>query len=168
VGHPTPHALSPAREAGTDWHADRVPEHHELIRPARPEDAEGVWPLVREFATSFTPDRTAFEATWHQTVAAAHTLVLVAETVDGDIVGYLLGHSHRTFFANGPVAWVEELMVEHRHRRSGVGRRLMEHAEDWARSTGAAYLALASRRAGHFYLALGYEDSAVFYKHTLR
>jgi GNAT superfamily N-acetyltransferase len=145
-----------------------VPEHHELIRPARPEDAEGVWPLVREFATSFTPERTAFDATWQQTLAATHTLVLVAETVDGDIIGYLLGNSHRTFFANGPVAWIEELMVEPGHRRSGVGRRLMEHAEDWARSHDAAYIALASRRAGHFYLALGYEDSAVFYKHTLR
>jgi len=32
---------------------------------------------------------------------------------------------------------------------------------------GAAYLALASRRAGLFYLALGYEDSAVFYKKAL-
>jgi GNAT superfamily N-acetyltransferase len=66
------------------------------------------------------------------------------------------------------VAWVEELMVERTHRRTGVGRRLVEHAEDWARSTDAAYLALASRRAGGFYLALGYEDSAVFYKRTLR
>jgi GNAT superfamily N-acetyltransferase len=101
-------------------------------------------------------------------MVSAHTLLLVAETVDCDIIGYLLGNSHQTFFANGPVAWVEELMVEPSHRRTGVGRRLMEHAENWARSTGAAYLALASRRAGPFYLALGYEDSAVFYKNTLR
>jgi hypothetical protein len=43
----------------------------------------------------------------------------------------------------------------------------MEHAEQWARSTGAAYLALASRRAGPFYLAVDYEDLAVFYKKTL-
>jgi hypothetical protein len=43
----------------------------------------------------------------------------------------------------------------------------MEHAEKWAQSIGAAYLALASRRAGPFYLALDYKDSAVFYKKTL-
>jgi GNAT superfamily N-acetyltransferase len=143
-----------------------MPNHHELIRPARLEDADAVWPLVQEFATSFTPERTAFDTTWHQAVAAADTLVLVAETAG--IIGYLLGSSRRTFFANGPVAWVEELMVERSHRRSGVGRRLVEHAEDWARSADAAYLALASRRAGDFYLALGYEDSAVFYRRTLR
>lgn len=82
-------------------------------------------------------------------------------------MGYLLGHSHLTFLANGPVAWVEEVMVDQGSRRSGIGRRLMEHAEDWARAIGAAYLALASRRAGPFYTALDYEDSAVFFKKTL-
>ncbi len=168
VPHQQDQRVAQPPRVSTGWHADLVPEHHELIRPAQPEDAERVWPLVREFATSFIPERTAFDATWQQAVVAADTLVLVAETVDGDIIGYLLANSHRTFFANGPVAWVEELMVEHSRRRSGVGRRLMEHAQDWARSADAAYLALASRRAGHFYLALGYEDSAVFYKHTLR
>ncbi|GGN23470.1 hypothetical protein GCM10011609_76320 [Lentzea pudingi] len=76
-------------------------------------------------------------------------------------MGYLLANNHLTFLANGPVAWVEELMVES-HRRSGAGRELMGYAENWASESGAAYLALASRRAGPFYLALGYEDSAVF------
>ena len=145
-----------------------MPKSQELIRPARPDDAERVWPLVREFATSFTPERTAFDTTYQQLMASADTLLLVAESLDGDVVGYVLGTSHPTFFANGPVAWVEELMVEPHHRRSGIGRQLMEQAEAWARSTGAAYLALATRRAGPFYLALGYEDSAVFYKRTLR
>jgi GNAT superfamily N-acetyltransferase len=114
---------------------------------------DGVWPLVQDFATSLTPERTAFDTTWHQAVAATDTLVLIAET--DDIIGYLLGGSRRTFFANGPVAWVEELVVERSRRRSGVGRRLVEHAADWARSTDAAYLALASRWARDFYLPLG-------------
>ena len=138
-----------------------------VIRPARLEDGEQVWPLAQAFATSFTPERTAFDATWKQLVDVPGTLLLVAETADDEIVGYLLGNSHLTFLANGPVAWVEELMVAESQRQSGIGRLLMEHAEQWAASTGAAYLALASRRAGPFYLALGYEDSAVFFKKTL-
>lgn len=126
-----------------------------------------MWLLARDFATSFVPERAAFDATWEQLVAAPDTLLLVAEAGVHGVVGYLLANSHSTFLANGPVAWVEEVMVEQGVRRSGVGRRLMEHAEQWARSIGAAYLALASRRAGPFYLALDYEDSAVFYKKTL-
>ena len=141
--------------------------HRELIRPARPEDGDRVWPLARDFATSFALERAAFDTAWEQLVQAPDTLLFVAETGDHEVVGYLLANSHVTFLANGPVAWVEEVMVEQGTRRSGVGRRLMEHAEDWARSIGAAYLALASRRSGPFYLALGYEDSAVFYKKTL-
>lgn len=43
----------------------------------------------------------------------------------------------------------------------------MAAAEDWARDAGAGYVSLASRRAGAFYLALGYEDSAVFFKKGL-
>lgn len=79
-------------------------------------------------------------------------------------MGYLLASCHLTFLANGPVAWVEEVMVHETHRRSGVGRELMGCAEDWAREMGAVDLALASRRAGSFYRALGYEDSAVFFQ----
>ncbi|MER7245852.1 GNAT family N-acetyltransferase [Kribbella sp. NPDC000426] len=138
-----------------------------LIRPARPADGEQVWPLARDFATSFKPERAAFDATWRQLVGAPDTLLLVAETVERGVVGYLLGNSHLTFLANGPVAWVEELMVDEQMRQAGIGRLLMDHAESWARSVGASYLALASRRAGDFYLALGYEDSATFYKKTL-
>lgn len=54
------------------------------------------------------------------------------------------------------------------HRRGGAGRALMAHAEDWARRGGAASVALASRRAGPFYRALGYDDSAVYVRKTLR
>jgi GNAT superfamily N-acetyltransferase len=144
-----------------------VPDNQALIRPARIDDDEQVWPLARDFATSFTPQRAAFDAAWAQLVDAPDTLLLVAEIPEGAVVGYLLGNSHLTFLANGPVAWVEEVMVDGHTRHSGIGRRLMEQAEKWAQSIGAAYIALASRRAGPFYLALDYEDSAVFYKKTL-
>jgi GNAT superfamily N-acetyltransferase len=138
-----------------------------LVRPARPGDAAQVWPLARDFATSFAVDRDAFDGNWQRLGDAPGTLVAVAETAGQEIVGYLLATHHLTFLANGPVGWVEELMVDVRHRGSGVGRELMGYAERWARASGAAYLALASRRAGPFYLALGYEDSAVFFRKTL-
>lgn len=141
-------------------------DNRTLIRPARLDDGEQVWPLARDFATSFKLARAAFDATWPQLVGAPHTVLLVAETAERGVVGYLLGNSHLTFLANGPVAWVEELMVDQQMRQAGIGRLLMDQAENWAQSVGASYLALASRRAGDFYLALGYEDSATFYKKT--
>lgn len=139
----------------------------EQIRPAHPNDADGVWPLARDFATSFTPVREAFDSTWQQLIGAPDTLLLVAEVADDSIVGYLLGSTHLTFLANGRVAWVDEIMVDPNNCLSGIGKRLMEVAENWARQNGAAYLALASRRAGPFYTAIDYQDSAIFYKKTL-
>ncbi|GEA83797.1 MAG: GNAT family N-acetyltransferase [Cellulomonas sp.] len=136
------------------------------VRVARAADSDQVWPLARDFATSLAPRREAFEATWRALRSAPGALIAVAES-DEVVVGYLLAHRHLTFLANGPVAWVEEVMVAEHRRRSGVGRDLMRHAEQWGRDNGAAYLALASRRAGAFSTALGYEESATFFKKPL-
>ena len=132
------------------------------VRAANPADADALWTLVREFATSFVPERAAFDTTLPLLLGRDDVLVLVAE--DDGVVGYLLASEHPTFFANGPIAGVEEVMVTPAHRRSGVGAALMAAAEAWAAERGAGYVSLASRRAGDFYLALGYTDSAVFYK----
>lgn len=137
-----------------------------VIRPAVPADADALWPLVGEFAVSFTPDRAAFERTLPELLSRTDTLVVVAE-VGGAVVGYLLASVHSTFFANAPVAWVEEVMVDDGSRRAGAGAALMAAAEGWAADSGAAYISLASRRAGEFYLALGYDDSAVFFRKHL-
>ena len=133
-----------------------------VVRVATPADADAVWLLVRDFATSFTPTRDGFDRVWPGLLARDDVLVLVA-AVDG-VVGYLLASEHPTFFADGPVVGVEEIMVAPEHRRTGVGAALMGAAEQWATARDAGYVSLASRRAGDFYLALGYEDSAVFYK----
>jgi GNAT superfamily N-acetyltransferase len=136
------------------------------IRLADEADRPSVWPLTRDFATSFEPVKEAFDRSFRELLGATRTLVLVAETASDGVIGYLLGNSHLTFLANGPVAWVEEVMVAEQARRRGVGRALMARAERWAQEIGAAYLSLASRRAGDFYRALDYEDSAIFYKKT--
>lgn len=134
------------------------------VRPAAIEDADAVWVLARDFATSFEPTRTDFDRTLPLLLRRADTALLVATDAGGAVVGYLLASTHLTFLANGAVAWVEEVMVRDDCRRRGIGQRLMSAAEGWATAQGAAYVSLASRRAGDFYLALGYDASATFYK----
>jgi len=136
------------------------------VRTATPADLDAIWPLVRAFATSFAPDRRRFETTFRAVLGDEAMLCLVAEH-EKRVVGYLLANRHDTFFADAPVVWVEELMVDETVRRAGTGRRLMRAAEDWAHSAGAAYIALATRRASGFYAGLGYEESATFFRKTL-
>jgi GNAT superfamily N-acetyltransferase len=70
-----------------------------------------------------------------------------------------------------PLAELGGIVVDSRYRRIGVGRSLLEAAEQWARQNGLATLRLRSNDqrddAGAFYRRLGYRElagSALFSK----
>lgn len=134
-----------------------------VIREAVADDADGLFALVKDFATSFSPERAAFEQSFEHFLVDDHAWLSVAED-DGRLIGYCLGFDHYAFYANGRVSWVEEIMVQADRRKEGIGRMLMDAFEDWARSRGSRLVGLATRRAAPFYLALGYEESAVFFR----
>lgn len=139
-----------------------------VVRRARVDDAEEVFSLVKDFPPEAIPDRKVFQATFASLDDTAGNVLFLAECGGATVVGYILVSYHPSFLANAPVAWVEEVMVANSWRRTGVGKALMAAAEDWANRLGAAYVALASRRSAPFYLALGYEDTAAFFKKALR
>ena len=122
--------------------------------------------LAEDFATSFAPERAAFETALADIIASEAANLSVAEE-DGKVVGYCLGFDHYTFYANGRVAWVEEIMVREPVRREGIGKALMENFEEWSRNRGNRLVALATRRAASFYKSIGYEESATFFRRLL-
>ena len=136
------------------------------IRPAVSADADALFELVEQFATSFRPQREAFDMSLRTVEADPAAWLAVAEQ-EGEIVGYCLGFDHFTFFANGRVAWVEEITVRPDCRRQRIGAQLMAAFEEWARSRGARLVALATRRAAAFYAALGYEKSATYFRKVM-
>jgi GNAT superfamily N-acetyltransferase len=136
-----------------------VPSSRIQIRPATSEDAAVVASLAAALAQSFGFSRTNFDSSYAALLDTSDACLLVAAE-DHDGVGYLLGVRYLTFYANGPVASVQEILVRDGHRGRGVGRALMEAFEGWAARQGCALVTLASRRAVPFYLALGYEQSA--------
>jgi GNAT superfamily N-acetyltransferase len=122
--------------------------------------------LAESFATSFTVAEQSFRANFVQLLSNPSACIWVAEQ-QGVVVGYVLGFEHLTFFANGRVAWVEELMVRESQRRKGMGNALMDTATNWAISRECRMVALATRRAADFYTALGYEPSATYFRKLL-
>lgn len=122
--------------------------------------------LAEDFATSFAPERAAFETALADIIATEAANLIVAE-VGGEVVGYCLGFDHYTFYANGRVAWVEEITVHETMRRRGVGKALMENFEEWSRNRDNMLVALATRRAASFYKSIGYEESAMFFRRLL-
>jgi GNAT superfamily N-acetyltransferase len=126
-------------------------------------DLDEVSALAQDFATSFRPEPEIFAESFGHLILQDDALLLVAE-VPARLAGYLLGFDHLTLFANGRVSWIEEIMVREDNRRRGHGKELVAHFEGWARSRGSKLVALATRRAVPFYHALGYEESATYFR----
>jgi GNAT superfamily N-acetyltransferase len=136
------------------------------VRRATAGDGDAVADLAAELAQSFTFSRAQFQLSYPALLAADGACLLVA--ADGrERLGYLLGFRHLTFYANGPVAWVEEVVVRRQDRGRGVGRALMSAFEQWAAGQACILIALATRRAAPFYRALGYEEPAVYFRKVL-
>jgi GNAT superfamily N-acetyltransferase len=122
--------------------------------------------LAQAFATSFVVEPGAFQQAFSAALVDAHTRLVIVEQEE-QVIGYLLGFVHTTFYANGPVAWVEEITISAAYQRQGVGRLLMHDFEQWAAERGAKLVALATRRAAPFYQALGYQESATYFRKLL-
>src|SRR5579859_2045450 len=89
---------------------------------------------------------------------AAHQ-VFVFETDRGNIGGWIHVASHRLLFAE-PFAEIVGLVVDNARRQQGIGRKLLEAAERWARERGHREVRLRSSvtraDAREFYLSQGF------------
>ncbi len=143
------------------------------IRPIRPADFEE-WLRLR---LALWPEEPldAMRAEMSEMLDNPLTPVFVAERGDGKLGGFLEGGTRR--YAEGcdtsPVAYVEGWYVDEDLRRQGVGRRLVEAMEAWARAHGYAELAsdtwLENEVSQQAHLALGFEecDRIVAYRKVL-
>ena len=93
-------------------------------------------------------------------------LVLVAETDDGKLVGFLEA-SIRPFVEDchsDHVGYLEGWFVEPEYRKQGIGRHLVKTAENWAREKGCTEMASDSEIGNDLSLSahqsLGYEETS--------
>ncbi len=136
-----------------------------MIREARESDVNQLFELAGKLATSFVVEE-KFRAVFDSMLELEHICIYVMEQEDR-IIGYLLGGCRPCFYASGNVGWVEEVFVDVEFRGQSMGRELMGYFEDWSQRKGCRLVSLATRRAAPFYLALGYEDSATYFKKNL-
>ncbi|MCH1911852.1 GNAT family N-acetyltransferase [Leptospira noguchii] len=136
------------------------------IRKAKETDRESIQKLTSLFATSFKTDSGSFNSSFNELLKDSNAIFLVAEE-NGTPIGYLLGFDHYTLYANGRVSWVEEIFILEDYRRKGFAKNLMTSFEEWGKNRGSKLIGLATRRAKDFYLALGYEESALFFRKLL-
>jgi GNAT superfamily N-acetyltransferase len=81
--------------------------------------------------------RAAIEAA----IADEASTVLVAEH-RGDLLGLCTAYLELNSVRFGSRCWVEDLAVSPEHRSQGIGGRLLDAAQDWARERGATHFEL--------------------------
>ena len=123
--------------------------------------------MAESLATTFVLEIQTFKKTFTLLESDEAVRILVAEGDNGLLDGYLLGFTHHALFANGTIGWIEEMYVNELARRNGVGTDLLRAFEEWAKTGRANLIALATRRAASFYSAIGFEESATYFRKLL-
>jgi GNAT superfamily N-acetyltransferase len=135
------------------------------VRPATEQDITPILELYQEL-TGERNDLTRYETgpTLAEIAAMPGHELLVAEE-DGVVVGTMVllvvpNLSHGAL----PWAMVENMVVDGKYRRRGIGRLLMEYAIARARQAGCYKVQLLSNKKRHqahrFYRSLGFKASA--------
>ena len=67
-----------------------------IIKKADFEDRDALFDMVKQFATSFKPERSAFEASFARLLANEDACLLMVRS-ENTLIGYCLGFDHDTF-----------------------------------------------------------------------
>ncbi len=141
-----------------------------LIRPAEERDAEAVAALSETWGHPLSSEevrekiRAFAETAGHQ--------FLVAE-LSGAVIGFAAMNTALSPGRPVKTGIISGMAVAPPYQRRGIGRRLVESAEDWLRSQGASHarVTTASHRAENahqFYRALGYGETGLRFDKKLQ
>ena len=124
-----------------------------LIREATEADAPGIAAVLHDIQELHSVTDCPVEETCGRVAGALatavpspSTVVLVAMTDDGNIVGYCSVHWVPFLFFKGPEGYVTELFVRQSHRSKGVGTALLEEVQRRAKLKGCSRLSLLNAR----------------------
>ncbi len=144
------------------------------VRPATADDLPFIRSLAERFASVGTPAWRDTEQMWefHQQSAEevgdaieTRDLVLIAEDEQKTRLGFIHATHSTDFFTQEPQGYIADLAVSAQAEGKGVGRKLMEQAEVWARTQGYRLLALDvfafNAHARAFYTHLGYAEETI-------
>jgi GNAT superfamily N-acetyltransferase len=138
------------------------------IRLARAEDVEHITALCEQLG--YPSSQEQVQRRLHQIRQRGDHAVYVAERADGRVVGWVHVLIRPLLVAELHVE-IGGLVVDKDHHGHGIGRLLMEQAEQWAREKGCGAVYLRSnviRKDAHaFYERIGYVNvklSKTFHK----
>lgn len=142
------------------------------IRPATPDDKEFMHRIAPRLLVGYAPWRdatrmlTTMERFLLESLAARgdKAMMFIAERADGTPLG-VVTISGNVNFTGEPQAYMGELAVIEEAEGQGIGGRLVDAAEQWARENAYDLLVLdtgaANSQARGFYASRGYQEESV-------
>lgn len=135
------------------------------IRRAEPQDEAVIAALMEQLETAghsvVAPE---LKARFLQMLLMNHCALWVAE-MDDRVVGLVSASLRPTLYHSGPSVLIDELIVDARVRRQGVGQALVEAVVAWAVAQGASEVEVSTekenRAAQAFYRQCGFASEAL-------
>jgi GNAT superfamily N-acetyltransferase len=147
-----------------------IPNNY-IIRPAIEDDIPALASLMNElgYATTTQDMRVRFMA-----LAAYPDYTTWVAVCNKQVIG-MIGLIKQLYFEkNGVYIRVGALVIDSHYRRKGIGKLLMQKADEWAAETGAGQILVNSgnreeRKDAHaFYQHLGYEPKTTGFVKTIK
>jgi ribosomal protein S18 acetylase RimI-like enzyme len=140
------------------------------IRECRQEDFNSVLLLLRQLWPDKVPDIVALETVFRRAISSDSQICVCASSRTS-LVGLGSLTIKNSLWQNGPLAHVDELVVDAAFRKQGIGTRLLNHLIGLAQARGCRRIELDSafhRKAAHaFYERHGFENRAFLFSRTL-
>ena len=142
-----------------------------IIRPATENDIPALAELMNELGY---PTSTQEMHVRYTALAAHPDYTTWVAVIDEQVIG-MIGLIRQLYYEkNGMYVRIGALVINNQYRKKGIGKLLMQKAEQWAVETGAGQLLLNSgnreeRKDAHaFYQHLGYEPKTTGFVKTIK
>jgi ribosomal protein S18 acetylase RimI-like enzyme len=146
------------------------------IRPFSPSDANFIESLIPRFSEFDLPAwRQRDEIDSANLVSLKKAMdtpetgsaIFIAEDETGNRAGFLHLQIQTDYFNNSKIAYISDIAVDSSFEGHGIGRILLDKAEDWAREQGCSLLTLyvfsGNSRARKIYEKFGFKEEVVKY-----
>ncbi len=142
------------------------------IRPANHDDNKAIRSLLKQLGYDLTSEQITEKIDYYHTAKAHYAFVA---DMDGKAVGFMTIHIIEWFHRPDFAARLSAIVIDEKSRGGGIGRALMDKAENIARESGCVFIELTSslqrKEDGthDFYHSIGYEpvDSSLYFRKKL-
>jgi len=140
-----------------------------IIRKATIKDIEAMTGLLYQLFSieeDFTFDEVKQKRGLELVVSNTESAIAFVAEIDGKVIGMLTAQTNISTAEGSISAVLEDMVIEKSFRGKGIGKKLMQAMEDWAREKGIKRLQLLADKTNSpalaFYNKLGWDQTKMF------